>query len=427
MEWKSGIRRLLTKGSEKIGSDLTYIAQGGTWLALAQSIASLAAFVVTVFLTHVFTKEEYGVYRFLLTLVPFFAVANLPGMMAAITRSVAKGNFVSLSRILFVRIQYGTLGTLISLFLGGYYLLMGNIDLALSLLAVAVLIPFYETFSAYIAYIHGQERFDRSAIHTAITRIVVAVLTIAIAFLTVSPLLTVLTFVATAALIQSLFAQRIIREHNRSQKRHPLPDDTENVIRYGTHLSGVNVITTINNHIDKLLIWYIFGPVVLASYAIARSVPEQGTRLLNLIPQLALPKFSRRHWSHTIEQHTFFRKLFVLVVCLIFLALLYVLGVWILFPVLFPTYPEVILPAIIIAPLIVLIPIKGMLGQILLSEELKKDMVFASFGELCAYLIAFIIVVYTGYSVLAGLVLSFITKIGVHIIFQLHAITRMKQ
>ena len=117
----------------------------------------------------------------------------------------------------------------------------------------------------------------------------------------------------------------------------------------------------------------------------------------------------------------------MLIVGLIFLALLYILGVWALFPVLFPAYPEAILPAIIIAPLIVLIPIKGMLGQILLSEELKKDMVFASLGELCAYLIAFIIVVYTGYSVLAGLVLSFIIKIGVHVIVQLHTITRMKQ
>jgi O-antigen/teichoic acid export membrane protein len=424
MKVKYYIHTLLTKGSKKLGTDLVYIAKGGAWLALAQGVASIAAFVITVILARTFTKDEYGVYRFLLTLLPLFAVANLPSMVGAITRSVAKGNFVSLPRILSVRIRYGLLGSLAALLGAGYYLFMGNTELALSLSVVAILTPLYEVLNTYVAYLRGQERFDRSATYTAITHVFVAIATIIITFLFASPLFTATVFIGAAIIFQGLYAWRIHKENITSQKTTPLPDDTNDVILYGKHLSAINILATINNHIDKVLIWYVFGPITLASYTIARSVPEQGTRLLNLLPQLALPKFSRRDWSNPHEKKIFLKKLFMLSGALSLIALVYALTVWIFFPILFPTYPEAVLPAIIIAPLLVLIPTKGIFGQILLSKELKKTMVHASLCELFIYILAFLAIIYMGIPILVGLIISFVTKIGAHVLIQFFTITR---
>jgi O-antigen/teichoic acid export membrane protein len=421
---KKHIHTLLQKGSKKVGTDLVYIAKGGVWLALGQGVASIAAFIITIVLARVFAKDEYGVYRFLLTLLPLFAVANLPSMVGAITRSVARGNFVSLPRILSVRIHYGLLGSSIALLGAGYYFFMGNTQLGVSLLVIAILAPLYEVLNTYVAYLRGQERFDRSATYTAITRVVVALATILIAFLTSSPLLTAATFVTTAIIFQGIYAWRIQKENITSQKIAPLPDDTDDVLTYGKHLSAINILATINNHIDKVLIWYVFGPITLASYTIARSIPEQGTRLLNLLPQLALPKFSRRDWSNPHEKNIFFKKLLILSGALSLIALIYALAVWFFFPILFPTYPEAVLPAMIIAPLLVLIPTKGIFGQILLSEELKKTMVRASLGELFIYILAFLVIIYMGTPVLVGLVISFVIKIGTHVMIQFFTITK---
>jgi O-antigen/teichoic acid export membrane protein len=424
---KKHIHTLLQKGSKKVGTDLVYIAKGASWLALGQGITSIAGFAVTIVLARTFSKDEYGVYRFLLTLIPLFAVANLPSMVGAITRSVARGNFVSLPRILSVRIRYGLLGSLAALLGAGYYLFMGNTDLALSLSVVAILAPLYEVLNTYVAYLRGQERFDRSATYTAITRIVVAIATIIITFVFASPLLTAAVFIGAAIIFQGLYAWRIHKENITSQEKLPLPDDTDDVLTYGKHLSAINILGVLNDYIDRLLIWYSFGPTTLASYAIARSVPEQGIRILDIIPQIALPKISRRNWSNKKEQKKNLKKIIFLLVILLFIAFLYTEAVWMLFPILFPTYPEVILPAIILAPSIVLIPLKGIFKQILLSEKMKKIMVYTLLGDLGTFLIGFMVIIFTKTPALASLVTLVIVRMGVHVVLQVFAIIHREQ
>jgi O-antigen/teichoic acid export membrane protein len=165
-------------------TDMVYLARGGFWLTLGQTISSLSSFLLVVAFANLLPKETYGTYKYVLSIAGILAISTLSGMSTAIIQAVARGYEGSLVPALKTKIRWGLLGGLAGLILAGYYFYQGNITLTVSFLISAVFLPFMDSFGIYDAFLQGRKLFDISAKYGIISQIIAVIILITTLFFT---------------------------------------------------------------------------------------------------------------------------------------------------------------------------------------------------------------------------------------------------
>jgi O-antigen/teichoic acid export membrane protein len=147
-------------------------------------------------------------------------------------------------------------------------------------------------------------------------------------------------------------------------------DDPE-LISYGKKLSLVKIITTISNHLDKILLFYFLGPLQLAIYSFAiRPTNELKKFILNIV-DISAPKISTNNLETL--QKTMPRKIFGLVALLIPIIIALLIFYPFLYKTLFPKYTESILYAQFFTLVIIFFP-KNIIEQIFISHSKTKEL-----------------------------------------------------
>ncbi|MCX6757901.1 MAG: oligosaccharide flippase family protein [Candidatus Nomurabacteria bacterium] len=388
---KSKIKNFLRKTEKYTKTDMVYIAQGGFWTLFSQVIGSLSSFAVVVILANILTKEDFGQYRFVISIVSILIIFTLPGLSTSITRSVARKQIIDFSKIIKAKIYWGFIGSLATLLVAGYYFYNSNIEITYALILSALFLPFIEPFAIYSAYFKGKQDFKTTAIYESISRVFQALVIIAIALITHS-ILALLSAYFIGQIIARLFFYRKTLKDEKTQniEKVILENKSDDTIKYGKHLSATQIINTITANIDKLLVWHFLGAEILAIYYIALTIPKNIVLLCNIIPRIALPKFSQNTWDQE-ERTKVIKKLFKFFYILIIPALMYFFLVPFVLPFIFKNYSTSVSIAIILSFLIILAPMNTMIGQILQSMKSIKKIICLQIISLITFIATFFI------------------------------------
>ena len=171
-----------------------------------------------------------------------------------------------------------------------YYHVHGNNSLALGLLIIATLQPFFNNSSLIFSYLLGNQRFK-------INTIVQILSTTFITFVTV---LSVLLTENVAVLLISYFLANIFSgylvEYFYTPRREEVTDKEAAgaLLRYTEHSSLQNIISIISNQLDKVLIFQNLGATELAIYTFATALPDQYKGVTKNIEVMLLPRFSQQ-------------------------------------------------------------------------------------------------------------------------------------
>jgi O-antigen/teichoic acid export membrane protein len=111
-------------------------------------------------------------------------------------------------------------------------------------------------------------------------------------------------------------------------------------MRFGLHLTLINVLGALASSIDKVIIFHYLGAANVALYSIAQALPEQIDGTVSNVRHLALPKFANQDPRITIR--TLPRKILVYVLLLMILVGAYALVAKPFFQLLFPEYLEAV-------------------------------------------------------------------------------------
>jgi O-antigen/teichoic acid export membrane protein len=330
-------------------TDMSYLLEGGFWLSLGQIISSGSALILTVIFANLASAETYGTYRYILAIAAIFSICSLPGMGTALSRAVAKNYDNDIHEATKTKIRYSLLGTFFASIGSLYYFLNSNSELSLALLLIAISLPVFDTFTLYSAYLLGKKRFDLHTRYQFLTQVISTACLILV--ITINQNIIVIL----SAYFIPLISTRIFFYLKTTKGIDFTKSADENDLKtlaFGKHLTIMSLPSVFATQIDKILMWKFFGPVQLATYAIALAIPTQLQGLLKRADALALPKLS----TSNAKPVDIFRKWFVFTLFTIPIVIVYVLFAPYVFYVFLPQYSEAIVYSQLLSIVIALAP-----------------------------------------------------------------------
>ncbi len=345
-------------------TDSRYLFSGGFWLSLTKVFAMGVSFLTSIAFANLLPEHTYGVYRYVLSLLPILTIPTLNGIDTALTRAVARGKESTLYPALSLKVTWGLLGGIASLAVALYYYLNGNIELTLCFLIASLFIPLMDPFGLFVAHLAGRKDFKRQTIYQILTKIVPAALLIGTVFVTSNVFVVIAVYFVAYTLLRLFFLVRLMRDVPKSG-----PTDNES-LGLGKHLSLMGILGVISTSLDKILIFHFSGGAVLAGYYLALMPYKQLSSIFGSITTLALPKLAEKDAATIIR--TLPAKVWKSYLIVVPMVVGYILVAPYAFELLYPKYVEHILLSQIFVLLLLLLPISIFHTAITAQADKKK-------------------------------------------------------
>jgi O-antigen/teichoic acid export membrane protein len=326
--------RLLRRSEHILKTDMIYLAKGGFWMTIDSIASSTAVFLLAVAFANLLPKETYGTYKYILSMIGIFSIANLGGINLTVTQAVARGREGVLMPALWTCMRWGTLGSLASIIAAAYYYTHANNVLAGSFLLSALFIPVFETLNLYNSYLQGKKLFQMSAVIGAVNQVLATIaMTAALLFTTRLFAVMAVYFISWTILRATAFKIVVTKfPPNTTPDTHTIP--------YGKHNTFINAITTAIGSMDSTMLFHYIGASQLAAYSFAMAPIAQVASVLAKLPTLAMPKFAERPIKEI--DRMLFKRTAALFVAGLGISLVYIIVAPYIFRIFFPKYMEAV-------------------------------------------------------------------------------------
>ncbi len=329
---QAAFERFLRSTERYTKTDMVYLAHNGFWLVVGQGGAIILTLALATAFGHLATQDAYGNYKYVLTLAGLLGTLTLSGLATGLTQSTAKGYDGALRQAVRLNLRWSVGLVLVALGAAVYYFAFAhNIYLALSLVIIAVFMPFLNGFSLYDSFLIGKKKFRRDTLYYLAENAFLTTCLIVTIFVSTRAILLVLVYFLASTLMNAFFYRASLRVAENDK------EDPE-LLTYSTHLSVLSIVGAITDKIDSIAVFSMLGPAQLGIYAFAIAIPEQIKGALKNVIPLSMPKFAERSIGEI--KRTVGKRIFILAFALTLLVLLYVALVPFIFKLLFPVYTE---------------------------------------------------------------------------------------
>jgi len=296
--------------------------------------------------------EQYGAYKYMLSIFGIASIATLLYMSTAITEGVSQNKTGIFKDALMVRFKWGLFGSLFLAITGIYYLSQSNTEFGITFLLLALVVPFHSPLTEWTSYLAGKKKFYLTAKLNIITTITIVSSTIFSLILFQNTYLTLTIFILSHILshvgvtrwIQNTFGDLFIGIR--------APES----LQFGKKLSFTKVYGNLTRQLDTIVLWHFTGPAALAYYAFADSLTKPFNLLSKSIVKLAEPVYFNKTTPEIKSGVT--KKIFIGIFVLIPFVLLLVITVQFIFEFFFPQYLESIAYVQVLVLLLLLAPTK---------------------------------------------------------------------
>lgn len=379
------MRDTLRSGERIFKLDIPYLMKGGLWTTLSFIVGTLGSLVTMVAFGNLLPRETYGIYSYLLSLGATLSFLTLSGTSTGVMRAVARGYESVIPEALRMTLKFNTLAILTILSAAFYYGYRDNWLFAISLALLALAYPVTEAFHIYKSILTGQKRFDTMAKITAAITFVGAMATVLTLSLT-DDILILITLYTVMALVPSIIVYRKIVQ--KVDQKEPEAEQVRELKRTSFHLTGAGIIGIIASYVDKIVLFQVAGPAVLAAYSFATAGPERLKSLIKNWIGIALPTLAQRSLLQ-IRQTLYLR----IGLCLLFgliIGAVYFSLVPLLFKLFLPLYLDSIKYTQGLALSLVAVPVTIYIGSIFASQNMLKATYILNLGSQIIRILLFV-------------------------------------
>lgn len=322
---------------KKFNFDAHYFLKGGFWLSLTQIIVVLAGILTTSLFAHYMSETDYGIYRYLIGLAVLLSSFSLTGLGQSILQTAAKKYYQFYQETIRLNFLYSLSITVISLGGAVYYFINENLILSLGCILIAIFQPIINGFQNTQVFLQGSRRFREATIAQGIKVLIVSLASIAALFLSESILILFLVYLGVNSLVNVLF-HIIYRPQHTPQTP---PEVSVQYVAYAKSTSIRNIISSVSNRLDTVLIFTQLGAAELAIYTIATIIPEQIKASFKNLASLLLPKYAK-HDDMRILKKSVPRRSLQLLLLLLPVTIIYIIAAPYIYELLFPKYEEAV-------------------------------------------------------------------------------------
>ncbi len=385
-ETKRKANDFLTQLQKSTGIDMHYIARGGGWAFFSFIIDSLLSLIVVVIFANLISKETYGMYKYILSLVSSLGFLTLTGMNTAVNQAVSKGYDGALKFSVKIQLKWNFLFTLAAAGLGSYYLIKGNLVFAYSIFILAAFSPLNAALNTYGSFLTGKKEFKKISLYS------IAAAAFFAGLMTITIIFTKNIIILVAAYSLATFLPRIFFYKKTVKILQPeeMPEEAKKeLLNYSSHLTAVNVFSTISQYIDKIAAFQFLGPAPLAVYSFASLMPERIKGLLKSAEAVLIPKMTQKEIKEI--KKIFYKRIIQGVAIGAAISLVYILFAPIFFGLFFPKYLEsIIYSQVLSLSFIILVP-AVYIGSIFRSHKMIKTIYLSSSFPHLARIILFLV------------------------------------
>lgn len=326
----------LLRWSERYAkTDMVYVATGSFWFTVGRVCTTIAGFLLSVAYANLVDPTEYGIYKYILSVASILGIAVLPGLDNAYTQAVARSHEGDFLRVLKTKIRFGLIGGTGALALAAYYFFKGNFDFGAGFVVVALFIPLMDSVGMFDPFFQGRRAFKLNAYYAVLEQFVAAAAMFGVLFINPRPLWLLIAYFGSWTLVRAVILWRVYRVNAPNTEREA------NTIRYGIHLTAINLIPLIAQYLDRIIVFQFIGPVALAGYNFATLGPDQIKSYFKNVQGIALPQLSVAHHD-AIKQKLPWGSI-LLGVVLLAAALAYIALAPLFFALVFPKYVAFVL------------------------------------------------------------------------------------
>ncbi|KKS84822.1 MAG: Polysaccharide biosynthesis protein [Parcubacteria group bacterium GW2011_GWA2_43_11] len=314
---------------------MVYLITGGFWLSGSQFLITVVSFFSTVAFGYYLPKSGYGDYKYILSVFSILSAFTLSGLYTAIVQSVARGYEGSLKQGFLLNARWSFVAIFGALSGSVYYFWRDNQFLGISLLLIAISLPFFHSLGLYSSFINGKKDFRRLSLYSVFDNIIPLATVVCTLFFTQNVLLILTAYFFSNIFIRLYFYSRTNKLYGPNNKEDP------DLASYGLKLSLLNIIGIVTTHIDKVIVYTYLGSVELAIYGFASAFPDRIRAFLKNLSTLMIPKFTEHDTNNSkvaIRRKTLQLFILVLTITIVYLQL-----APFLYNLFFPKYPESVL------------------------------------------------------------------------------------
>jgi len=339
-----------------------------------------------------------------------------------VAKAVAAGKEQALRVSVRYQLKWNMLMLVVTVVLGAYYLLNGNLTLAISFLVMGIFSPLAATLNTYNAYLTGKKKFQQVGISSFISTLVYVVGMVIAIYLGGNLIWLVIAYSLTTFLSNLMFyiiVLQIYRPTNVSSA------ETKEVLNYGRHLTFINYIAPVASQIDSIILNHFWGASSLATYSLATAMPNRATVMLKSSIGIGFPKFSTKTKEelNSVFSRRIFQGLAIGVAC----AIAYIVISPFLFRYLIPKYLDGLLYSQLLAINFITALPNRYIGLLLTAQKLSKTIFIDNLIQNAIRILLFIILgIWGGILglIIAQMLFSFISLIINIIVWQRATRTR---
>ncbi len=270
-------------------TDTLYLAKNGSWSFLSFALTSALSLGVAIIAANVLTKDTYGAYRYVLSLVGLASAFSLTGMNSAVVRAVARGDDGVLFYAVRKQLVWNLSSVLMMSLAAAYFSFRGNVTLGISMVILGITIPPSWSFNTYAAFLVGKKDFKTSTHYSLlITAVSSAAMVAAMVWLgNVVGLVAVYGF--SNLLLTFYFYRKTVSQHHLKKASK---EACEDVSAFGGHLTALNAVSIVTQQLDAIVVFHYGGSALLAVYSFANIVPERIKKFAKSISATIIPKIS---------------------------------------------------------------------------------------------------------------------------------------
>ncbi len=304
------------KLQDHLNVDVSYYGKNATYIAIGEGVFLVCGLLLSVAFTRLVSKEIYGQYNYILSIIRILFIFSLPGMSTSISQAVARGYdrvFVEGTKTM---MKWSLLGSVIVFFIGVYYYLNGSITMGKCFMISAPIFPLFSSTQTYLSFLRAREQFKKASLFRSIVAIILTLVTIAVIYFSKDLLLIVITYTASFSIMH--FSLLIVTMTSGKLNKN----FDEKSLSFGKHMTAQSVIGTIAMHIDKIIIGIFLSFSDLAIYSIAR-MAELGVIFTPITTPvfIRLVKMDREEASRELRKRLKYVILLYALICGIGIAL----------------------------------------------------------------------------------------------------------
>jgi len=281
--------RLLRWSEKYTKTDMVFLASGGVYSLVGQAASIIASLALAVAVSHLVSKESYGIYKYVVSVIAIFSLFSLNSIGSAVFQSAAQGFDGVLIRGFWENIRWSAAVFGGALLFAVYYFIAGNNTLAIEILIGGAFSPFLASASLFGSFLGGKKDYYRLTIYGIFDNVLPILAFIAVIFFTDNPIVLVATYFLTNTLAALFFYRRTMLVY-----RARLNSVDAGFLNYSKHLSFMGIISGIANNIDQILLFHFVGAAQLAVYNFATAVPDQIRGPSKMLDSMLQAQYTRR-------------------------------------------------------------------------------------------------------------------------------------